>query len=60
MRKRTGSLRDVIKEYLEDAINISKTKILMPLIHLRKGKPLNKQFLKKAINRIIQGESSFL
>ena len=37
MRKRTASLRDMIKQYLEDAINISKTKNTNAVNSFKKG-----------------------
>jgi tRNA-dihydrouridine synthase A len=51
----TIDLKVVIKEYLEEGskLNPPKTKLLMPLINLRKGKT-HSTVLKQTINQIIQ------
>lgn len=54
------NMKDVIKEYIEEAskYNPPKYKVLMPLIHYRKGKELNKVY-KQTINEIIHNNIPF-
>lgn len=56
----TVDMKRVIKEYIEEGskLNPPRTKLLMPLINLRKGKRYSKQ-IKQVINQIIQGSVPF-